>query len=101
MAKKKINWGRIITISLLVIIILLLMRGCEGGCDRFGDDNTSTETTTTTIYSFPTTTTTLEEITCGESLQGICEGSCPVGQSCQMINTLFSETCKCIADEQR
>jgi len=93
--KPRSNFERIVIGALLIIIALLLFRSCDGGgCSLYNNDNSSMEDTTSTTS---TTTTTLEEFTCGESLQGVCEGSCPEGETCEMINILFGDTCKCVS----
>lgn len=87
--------------SLIVIILLLLfffLKGCEMiGCERTED----TDTTTTTHYTTTTyTTTTTEEpiYTCGNEdiTQPECSGTCPEGQSCEIIVALFGDKCKCV-----
>ena len=94
--KKRTDFQRIVIGLLIGIILLLLLKNCEGGCDRFNYEEENDTTTTTIPESTSTTTTTMEEFTCGETLQGVCEGSCPEGQSCERIVQLFGETCKCV-----
>lgn len=104
MKQKRDPMIRVLLIIVVLGVIALLLRGCEGGCSLGPviENTTATTIPAITTSTFSITTTTLEEITCGETLQGICEGSCPDGEVClPVVQVWGGSVCECIEEVQK